>query len=146
MSWHKWKKIQLESLCEKLAESRIGIVSTIPFGRTIMPIPTLFKYGIEVLTGNDSIIDHWNTFGTGSVLHKANLMAQLYGYYTERGLSRSLGLATGNILPLDDKGNRTWPKVNDKADMVLVDASCSAEAVSRIAPVRSLIHNGNIVF
>lgn len=140
------EKNQLESLCEKLAESRIGIVSTIPFGRTIMPIPTLFKYGIEVLTGNDSIIDHWNTFGTGSVLHKANLMAQLYGYYTERGLSRSLGLATGNILPLDDKGNRTWPKVNDKADMVLVDASCSAEAVSRIAPVRSLIHNGNIVF
>lgn len=65
---------------------------------------------------------------------------------SERGLSRSLGLATGNILPLDDKGNRTWPKVNDKADMVLVDASCSAEAVSRIAPVRSLIHNGNIVF
>jgi len=30
--------------------------------------------------------------------------------------------------------------------MVLVDASCSAEAVSRISPVTSLIHQGNIVY
>ena len=111
-----------------------------------MPIPVLLKHGVDVLLGNDCIIDHWSTFGSGSILQKANLAAQLYGWRTEFDLSRALKLATHNILPLDDKGNRQWPKAGDKADLVLVDASCSAEAVSRISPVKSLIHNGNILF
>lgn len=140
------EKAKQEEVAEKLANAKIGIASTIPFGGLIMPIPTLYQYGVEVVTGNDSIIDHWNTWGTGSVLQKANTMAQLYGYSSEFALSRSLKLATGNILPLDDKGKQQWPKPGDQADLVLVDASCSAEAVSRVSSIKSLIHQGNIVF
>jgi len=142
----KLEKPKQEEIAEKLANAKIGIVSTIPFGSLIMPIPTLYKYNVEVLTGNDSIVDHWNTFGTGSVLQKANLMAQLYGQSTEFLLSRSLKLATGNVLPLDDKGVQQWPKVGDNADLSFLNASCSAEAVSRISNVESLIYQGNIVF
>lgn len=142
----KLERAKQEEIAEQLGAARIGIVSTIPFGGLIMPIPVLYKHHVTVLTGNDSIIDHWNTWGSGSVLQKANLMAQLYGYSTEFLLSRSLKLATGNVLPLDDKGVQQWPKAGDVADVVLVDASCSAEAVSRISPVRSLIYKGNIVY
>ena len=140
------EKPKIEEVAEKLAAAKIGIASTIPFAGIVMPIPTLYKYGVEVITGNDSIIDHWNTFGSGSVLQKCNLMAQLYGYTSEFELSRCLKLATGNILPLDDKGKRQWPMAGDSANLVLIDASCSAEAVSRVSPVRSLIHQGNIVY
>ena len=140
------EKAKQEEIAEKLAQSVIGIVSTIPFGGLIMPIPTLLKYGVNVMVGNDSIVDHWNTFGSGSVLQKANLAAQLYGYSSEFALSRSLKLATGGITPLDDKGKLQWPKVGDNADVVLVDASCSAEAVARISTVKSLIYKGNIVY
>ncbi|SMD10016.1 amidohydrolase [Pedobacter nyackensis] len=139
-------KKNTDEIAEKLGHAKVGIISTIPFGRTIMPIPTLYKYGVDVMTGNDSIIDWWNTFGSGSILQKANLAAQLYGYRTEFDLSRILKLATHNILPLDDKGNQVWPKAGNKADVVLVDASCSAEAVSRVSAVKSLIHQGKIVF
>ncbi|MDH5825520.1 amidohydrolase family protein [Sphingobacterium faecium] len=139
-------KAKQEKISEKLANAQIGIVSTIPFGGLIMPIPTLMKYGVEVMTGNDSIVDHWNTFGTGSVLQKANLAAQLYGYSSEFGLSRMLKLATAGILPLDDKGVQQWPKVGDDADLVFIEASCSAEAVSRISQVKSLVYKGNVVF
>lgn len=142
----KLDKVKQEETAEKLAEARIGIVSTIPFGSLVMPIPMLYKHNVTVLTGNDSIVDHWNTFGTGSVLQKANLMAQLYGYSTEFLLSRSLKLATANVLPLDDKGNRQWPKPGDHADFVLMNASCSSEAVSRISDVESLVHQGNVVY
>lgn len=142
----KLEKNKMDALADSLAQAGIGIVSTIPFGNTIMPIPALYKYGVTVLTGNDSIIDHWNTFGSGSVLQKANLMAQLYGYVTELDLSRALRLATGDMLPLDEKGKRQWPAAGDKANLVFLNASCSAEAVSRISPVRSLIHEGKIVF
>lgn len=142
----KLESAKQEELAEKLGDAQIGVVSTIPFGKLIMPIPILYKHNVTVLTGNDSIVDHWNTFGTGSVLQKANLMAQLYGYSTEFHLSRSLKLATGNVLPLDDKGAQQWPKKGDQADFVLIGASCSAEAVSRISEVKSLVHQGNVVF
>ena len=139
-------KSKQEEISEKLANAQIGIISTIPFGNLVMPIPTLTKYGVKVMTGNDSIVDHWNTFGTGSVLYKANLAAQLYGKVTEFDLSRMLNLATAGPIPLDDKGVQQWPKVGDDASVVLVNASCSAEVVSRMSPVQSLIHKGNIVF
>ncbi len=110
-----------------------------------MPIPTLLKNGVRVMTGNDSIVDHWNTFGSGSVLQKANLAAQLYGYSTEFDLSRALALANVDVLPLDNKGRQQWPKVGNQADFVLVDASCSAEAVSRISEVKGLVVKGKMV-
>lgn len=139
-------KTKQEEMAEKLAESKIGIVTTVPFGGVVMPIPTLLKHGVEVMLGNDSIVDHWNTFGSGSVLQKVNLAAQLYGYSSEYGLSRALKLATVGIVPLDDKGQQQWPKIGDKANFVLIDASCSAEAVSRISEVKSLVYNGHIVY
>lgn len=142
----KLDKSKQEEIAEKLGAAGIGIVSTIPFGGLVMPIPTLLKHHVNVMTGNDSIVDHWNTFGTGSVLQKANLAAQLYGYTTEFGLSRMLKLATAGPLPLDDKGLQQWPKGGDDADMIFIDASCSAEAVSRISAIKSLIYKGNIVF
>ncbi len=138
--------VEAEKIAARLAEAGVGIVSSVPFGNMIMPIPTLRKYGVEVLIGNDNIQDHWNTFGSGNMLQKANLIAELYGYGTEFGLSRTLAFATRYKLPLDNNGNQQWPKVGDEASMVFVDASCSAEAVSRISPVTSLIHKGNIAF
>lgn len=142
----KLDKTKQEEIAEKLGHAQLGIASTIPIGNLIMPLPTLQKHNVTVYTGNDSIIDHWNTYGTGSVLEKANLYAQLYGQSTEFLLSRSLKLATANLTPLDDKGVQQWPKIGDNADFVLLNASCSAEAVSRISNVESLIYRGNVVF
>lgn len=142
----KLEKPKLEEIAAKLSAAQIGINSTIPFGNLIMPIPTLYQHNVKVMTGNDSIVDYWSTFGTGSVLQKANLMAQLYGYSTEFLLSRSLKLATANVLPLNDDGSQQWPKVGDKANLAFLNAGCSAEAVSRVSSVASLIHRGNIVF
>ncbi|WP_437920067.1 amidohydrolase [Sphingobacterium sp. LRF_L2] len=142
----KLEKNKLQEVAESLAEAEIGIISTVPFGGLVMPIPTLYQYGVSVFTGNDSIVDHWNTFGTGSVLEKANLAARLYGYNTEWELSRILRLATADVLPLTDKGEQQWPKVGDRADFAFLDASCSAEAVARISDVKLLVHQGNLVF
>lgn len=137
---------QQESIAEELAAAQVGIISTVPFGGLVMPIPALLKHNVKIMTGNDSIVDHWSTMGTGSVLQKANLAAQLYGQVTEFGLSRMLKLATAGPVPLDDNGTQQWPKVGDDASLVLIEASCSAEAVSRMSPVRSLMYKGSIVY
>ncbi|HEY8957807.1 amidohydrolase [Chitinophaga sp.] len=133
-------------MAARLAEAGVGIVSSVPFGNTIMPIPLLRKHGVEVLIGNDNIQDHWSTFGPGHMLQKAKLIAGLYGYSSEWALSRALGFATRYILPLDDKGKRQWPEAGNDANLVFLEATCSAEAVARVSPVKSLVHKGNIVF
>lgn len=135
---------ETEAISERLAEANIGIASSVPFTGTIMPIPVLKKYGVNVLIGNDNIQDHWSTFGTGNIMQKANLIAELYGYVTEFDLSRTLQFATQNILPLDDKGTMQWPKAGDKANAVLVNAECSAEVVARIPKIETMIVKGTI--
>ena len=135
---------ETEQIAERLAAGKVGIASSVPFKGTIMPIPTLKKYGVNVLIGNDNVQDYWSTFGSGNMLQKANLIAELYGYATEYALSRALQFATQSILPLDEKGNKQWPKTGDEAAIVLTDASCSAEAVSRISKIEALMHDGNL--
>lgn len=135
---------ETEEISERLAAGKVGIASSVPFKKTIMPIPTLKKHGVNVLIGNDNVQDFWSTFGSGSMLQKANLIAELYGYATEFALSRSLQFATQNILPLDEKGKQQWPKADDEAAVVLADASCSAEAVSRMSKIQALMHHGNL--
>ncbi len=111
-----------------------------------MPLKQLRDKGVFVITGTDSVIDHWSPYGLGDMLEKANLYAQLYIRPNEQTLSRALGIATGDVLPLNDKGERVWPKAQDTASFVLVDASCSAEAVARISPRTATFHNGNLVW
>ncbi|MDQ0782712.1 amidohydrolase [Chryseobacterium sp. W4I1] len=135
---------ETEKIAERLAEGKVGIVSSVPFRGTMMPIPVLKRYGVNVLIGNDNVQDYWSTFGSGNMLQKANLIAELYGYETEFQLSRTLQFATQSILPLDDKGNRQWPGPGDDASVVLTNASCSAEAVARISKIEALMTEGNL--
>lgn len=137
---------EVQRLAERLAAAKVGIATALPYGNMTMPLPILWEKGVDVLVGNDNIQDHWGTLGSGNLLHKANLAAGLYGWETEWELSRLLKMATNGILPLDDEGQQQWPKPGDKARFVLVPASCSAEAVSRMAPVHSLVHDGIVVF
>ncbi|MEO9021988.1 MAG: amidohydrolase [Ginsengibacter sp.] len=133
---------EVEEIAEQFAEYGIGVISSIPIGRAVMPIPTLKKYGVKLMTGTDSIIDHWMPFGSGDMMEKANLCAQLYGWTDEYNLNRSLHIATDDILPLDDRGNRVWPNVGMDASFVLVNASCSAEAVARLSKREAVFHFG----
>lgn len=135
---------ETEQIAERLAAGKVGIASSVPFKGTVMPIPTLKKYEVNVLIGNDNVQDYWSTFGSGSMLQKANLIAELYGYATEYALSRALQFATQSILPLDEKGKQQWPKAGDEAAIVLADASCSAEAVSRMSEIKALMNDGNL--
>lgn len=124
----------------------ISHASTVPIGTLHMPLKQLRDKGVFVMTGTDSVIDHWSPYGLGDMLEKANLYAQLYIRPNEQTLSRALGIATGDVLPLNDKGERAWPKAQDDASFVLVDASCSAEAVARISPRTATFHKGNLVW
>ena len=136
---------QLAQTAARLAENGVAIASTVPIGRMVMPLAQLCEAGVAVMTGTDSVIDHWSPFGSGDMLEKANLYAQLYRGSDEYSLSRSLAISTGGVLPLDDDGNRVWPKVGDEASFSLAPASCTAEAVARLPARSATFHKGRLV-
>lgn len=52
-------------------------------------------------------------------------------------------IATDDMLPLDDKGKKDWTNIGANASFVLMDASCSAEAVARLPKKETVFHRGN---
>jgi cytosine/adenosine deaminase-related metal-dependent hydrolase len=137
---------ELNEMAGRMAAQGVTVVSTVPIGQRTMPLPQLRAKGVKIMTGTDSVIDHWSPFGSGDMLEKANLCAQLYGGNDEFRLSRALAIATGDVLPLSDEGEMAWPKPGDAAEFILVDASCSAEAVARRSPRRATFHQGRLVY
>jgi len=136
----------LQETAGRLAAGGMTIASTVPIGGLMMPLPQLSAAGVFVMTGTDSVIDHWSPFGSGDMLEKAYLYAQLYRGSDEYHLSRSLAISTGGVLPLDNDGNRAWPKAGDDAGFTLTSASCSAEAVARVSPRSATFHQGRLVY
>jgi len=124
----------LDATAKRMQALGVSVASTVPIGRMTMPLPRLRQLGVKVMSGTDSVIDMWSPFGTGDMVEKCNLYAQLYGGYDELGLSRALALGTGGVLPLAEDGTQQWPRVGDAADFSLVDSSCTAELVARRSP------------
>lgn len=135
----------LAEMAAILKEQEIDVTTTIPINRTTIPVPALDRYGIPVSVGHDSITDHWSPFGTGNTIQKLGTLAERFRMIDEYSISSVLKFATGGITPLNKAGERVWPKVGDDATMMLVDATCSAEAIARRAPVESLFFKGNKV-
>lgn len=137
---------EVQALGERMAALGVNLASGLPLGKNVMPLALLKQCGVKLMTGTDSVIDHWSPFGTGSMLEKANLWAQLYGRGTEFALNRALAIATGDILPLDEQGARIWPLAGDAADFILINASCSAEVVARQPAISASYFRGQQVY
>ncbi|WP_088044437.1 amidohydrolase family protein [Bacillus sp. EAC] len=136
--------VEATAIAERFAELGISITSTVPIFRTI-PIPLLREKGVKVELGNDSLTDHWSPFGIGDNLEKVGRLAERFRMIEEKSLGSSLGFITGGKTPLNNEGERVWPAIGDEASIVLVEASCSAEAVARRAKRKAVIFKGNIV-
>lgn len=137
---------EAEEMAERLASLGMTIASTVPIGKMNMPLPMLHAKGVNVKLGTDSLTDHWSPFGNGDQLEKAGRFAEVYGYSTEVSLARSLGFITGGVTPLNERGEQVWPKVQDAATFLLVDASCSAEAVARRSSREAIWFEGRLVY
>ncbi|WP_209121778.1 amidohydrolase family protein [Alkalihalobacillus sp. BA299] len=136
---------QAEALADKLSSLGMSIMSTIPITKSLPPIELLDRKGVNVYLGCDGFYDSWGPFGTGDVLEKVTRYGELYRKSDERSLAQSLKWATGGPTPLNKDGEVAWPLEGDAANLVLVDASCSAEAVARTPKREAVIFKGKMV-
>jgi cytosine/adenosine deaminase-related metal-dependent hydrolase len=136
---------QAEDMATKLSELGMSIMSTIPINRVFPPIDLLDRNGVKVYLGCDGFYDSWSPYGTGDLLEKVTRYSELFRRSDERSLSQSLKFATGGPTPLTKDGEVAWPMVGDEASLVLVNASCTAEAVARTPKREAVLFKGKIV-
>ncbi|MEE6449796.1 amidohydrolase [Gottfriedia acidiceleris] len=132
-------------LANSFRDAGISIVTSVPINRQMPPVDLLNERGVEVAVGNDNIFDVWSPLGTGDILERAGRLAERFRWIDEVSLAQTLKYITGGKTPLDTEGNQVWPKIGDLANLVLVDATCSAEAVARRANRKAVIYNGKVV-
>lgn len=132
-------------MAQILKEAGISIVTSLPIGRNIPPVPLLTEYGVEVAVGNDNIFDSWWPTGNGDILERVGRLVERSRWTDEISLGQALKYITGGVTSLDKEGNQIWPKPGVPANMILVEASCSAEAVARRANRKAVFYKGNLV-
>jgi len=135
-----------KSLATRLKMNQVDIMSTIPLTHTLPPIDLLDQHDVNVHFGCDGFFDSWNPYGTGDVLEKATKFCEITGRKDECSIAQSLKHITGGITPLDEKGNYVWPKVNDAADFVFVDAKSSAHMIARKIERQAVMAKGSFVY
>jgi len=136
---------EAEEMVDILRDAGITIVTSVPLRRKFPPVGLLHSKGVPVAIGCDNIFDVWSPFGNGDLLERAGRLAKSSGWEDERSLAQTLQFITGGKTPLNQAGEQTWPKVGDSANMVFVEASCSAEAIARRSLRKATIFNGNFV-
>ncbi|MBD7909093.1 amidohydrolase [Sporosarcina gallistercoris] len=136
---------EARQVAELLKEAGVSIISSVPIGRNIPPVPLLDEVGVNVALGNDNIYDSWWPTGNGDILERLGRLVEINRWTNELSLSQSLRFITNGITPLSIAGEQVWPAQGDLADFVLVDATCSAEAVARRAKRTAVFRRGALV-
>lgn len=136
---------EASQIAEMLAALNISLITSVPISRPMPPVDVMRAKGVKVAIGCDNIFDLWSPFGNGDILERSSRLAERFLWRDEFRLSRALGFITADKTPLDQDGNRVWPIIGDEANIVLVNASCSAEAVARRSPRSAVLYRGNLI-
>ncbi|HEK9102592.1 amidohydrolase family protein [Bacillus pfraonensis] len=136
---------QASEMAELLADAGISIITSVPIDRSFPPVGLLHSRGVDVAVGCDNIFDVWSPFGNGDILERTSRLAEISNWVDEQSLAQTLGFITGGKTPLNHEGKQVWPQVGDDANIVFVEASCSAEAIARRAKRAATMFKGKIV-
>lgn len=124
-------------LTEKLAELDIAIATTAPASRPVPDAAELHAAGVRLCAGSDGIRDTWGPYGNADMLERAMLLGLRNNFRRDDEVEYALDVCTrggAEVMALPDYGL----KEGDFADLVLVDAETTVEAVVA-RPVRKLV-------
>jgi cytosine deaminase len=135
---------RLNSLLARLAELRVSILTTAPASRPVPSVRACRDAGVTIFSGNDGVRDTWTPFGDPDMLMRARLVGLRNDFRRDSELAWALGCVTGSAAKacgFADYGLH----VGARADLILVDASCVAEAVAQLRPKPLVVAAGRVV-
>ncbi|MBO9328797.1 amidohydrolase family protein [Achromobacter xylosoxidans] len=135
---------RLEGLLGRLAALDVALLTTAPPSRPVPSLRACRDAGVTLFGGNDGIRDTWTPYGSPDMLARAMLIGLRNDLRRDdevewafdcvtAAAARACGFADYGLAP------------GARADLVLVDASCVAEAVAQRAPRRLVVSRGAVV-
>ncbi|RAP61958.1 cytosine deaminase [Achromobacter sp. HZ01] len=135
---------RLEGLLGRLAALDVALLTTAPPSRPVPSLRACRDAGVALFGGNDGIRDTWTPYGSPDMLARAMLIGLRNDLRRDdevewafdcvtAAAARACGFADYGLAP------------GARADLVLVDASCVAEAVAQRAPRRLVVSRGAVV-
>ncbi|MBI3525817.1 MAG: amidohydrolase family protein [Betaproteobacteria bacterium] len=121
-----------------------GRQDTYPKRRGMTRVPELLAAGIDVAFGHDCVMDPWYSLGSGDMLEVAHMglhVAQMTGQEAMQACFLAVTETPARILGLEGYG--LTPGCH--ADLVILDAGNTIEAIRLRAARRFVIRRGNIV-
>jgi len=134
----------VDPLLEQLAELQVGLATVAPAHTPPPPLERLDELGVRVCLGQDGIRDLWSPWGTADMLSRAGQLAWRAGYRHDSDIERCVDIATtqgAHALGIDDL--QLAP--GGRGDVVLVEASCPAEAAVTHPPRALVVKSGKPV-
>ncbi len=121
-----------------------GRHDTYPKRRGMTRVPELLTAGVDVAFGHDCVMDPWYGLGSGDMLEVAHMglhVAQMTGQEAMHACFLAVTETPARILGLDGYGLRP----GCHADLVILDAGSTIEAIRLRAARRYVLRRGKIV-
>jgi len=135
---------RLDGLLARLAQLNVNLLTTAPPSRPVPPLRACREAGVTLFGGNDGVRDTWTPYGSPDML------------------ARAMAIGLRNDLRRDDEIVWAFDCVSDaaaracgfgdyglhegaRADLLLLDAACVAEAVAQRCPLRGVVAAGRVV-
>lgn len=136
---------RLDAMLARLQRHDIAVMTHAPAGyMPFPPIRSLAEHGIRLFSGSDGVRDTWTPLNTADMLQRAWLLAYNSGFRDDADLNLVLRMCTfGGAQLIGASGYGV--DVGDRADLVLVEAECAAEAVAMHPPRKWVIKRGKVV-
>ena len=156
-SMHSMDNYYVSKLIPLIAESGVAAIAnplinitlqgrhdTYPKRRGMTRVPELMAAGVTVAFGHDCVLDPWYGMGSGDMLEVAHMglhVAQMTGLEAMQSCFTAITETPARILGLDGYG--LAPGCH--ADLVILDAGSTVEAIRLRAPRRFVLRRGQVV-
>lgn len=131
-------------LLARMGALGVTMTTVAPLRLPQLPLHKLDAAGVAFGFGTDGIRDLWSPYGTGDLLGIAWQYARASSIVRDDDLRRVVEIATGGSAPFVGLPvNRL--EVGDRADIVLVDAENSMDALVRTPRREAVIGNGRLL-
>lgn len=127
-----------------MAEARMSYTTVAPLRVEPLPLKALLEAGIPVGLGTDGFRDLWGPYGDGDMLKVALKLAQLSGLRHDEDLTLAVELATSRGAKFAGVNSHNL-HVGDRADIVLMDAENTMDALVRTPRREVVVAGGKLV-
>jgi cytosine deaminase len=132
-----------DKTADALARAQVAILTSCPPSAPVPPPRALRERGVLVFAGSDNIRDCWSPFGNGDMLHRAAIIAERHGAFTDRELKDVFALTTREA----DKALGFPPRElrpGVAADLVAVEAASISDAIVDRPPRLLVLRAGRV--